>query len=136
MEEVIYDLLKLLLKPPSKKLLPDVVHPLYHPKTLVLNLSGTLIKTDYIFGKGQMIIRRPGLEKFLKHLSRKYEIIIFSYEENNFIQQSILTLDPQRMIFVSYFGKECMLLKNGSYIKDLRYLNRDLRKVIAIDTNV
>lgn len=31
------------------------------PKTLVLNLSGTIIHTDFVFGKGQEILKRPGL---------------------------------------------------------------------------
>jgi|APCry1669189241_1035207.scaffolds.fasta_scaffold680792_1 import inner membrane translocase subunit TIM50 len=42
-------------KPPIDKLLPDIP-PLpfgYEPrKTLILNLSGTLLKTDFVFGKG------------------------------------------------------------------------------------
>jgi len=58
-------------------LLPDIppLPPGYEiPKTLVLNLSGTLLKTDFVFGKGYYnnflsikkkisaeIMKRPGL---------------------------------------------------------------------------
>jgi len=45
-------------------LLPDIppLPPGYEiPKTLVLNLSGTLLKTDFVFGKGAEIMKRPGL---------------------------------------------------------------------------
>ena len=44
-------------KPVSNKLLPDIPNlpPGYViPKTLVLNLSGTLIHLDYVFGKGYL----------------------------------------------------------------------------------
>jgi hypothetical protein len=41
-------------------------------KTLVLNLTGTLLKTDFVFGKGMTLKRRPGLAQFLKRLSQKY----------------------------------------------------------------
>jgi hypothetical protein len=58
--------------------LHDVVHPDFHPKTLVLNLTGTLIKSEYIFGKGLRVTLRPGLENLLKNLVTKYEIIIFA----------------------------------------------------------
>lgn len=42
-------------KPCIDKLLPDVPNLGYGfniPKTLVLNLSGTLVHMDYVFGKG------------------------------------------------------------------------------------
>lgn len=42
-------------------------------------------------------------------------------------------LDPQQMMIPGRFGRECTLLKNGKYIKDLSYLNRDLREVIYVD---
>jgi hypothetical protein len=70
--------MQFITQPPSKKLLVDPVHPDFHPKTLVLNLTGTLVKSDYIFGKGTKIIVRPGLEQFLNRLATKYEIIIFA----------------------------------------------------------
>lgn len=43
------------------------------------------------------------------------------------------SLDPRRNMISNYFGKECMVLSRGHYIKDLKYLNRDLSKVIVID---
>jgi len=54
-----------------KKLLPDMppIPPgMDVPKTLVLNLSGTLIHTEFVFGKGCEVLKRPGLTQFLRHL--------------------------------------------------------------------
>ena len=42
-------------------------------------------------------------------------------------------LDPAHQIFVGKFGYESFVIENGDYIKDLSYLNRDLKKVIVID---
>jgi hypothetical protein len=33
------------------------------------------------------------------------------------------------------FGNQCMVFTHGKYIKDLKYLNRDLNKVIVVDLN-
>lgn len=43
------------------------------------------------------------------------------------------SLDPQYQMIVARLGRESTVLKNGQYIKDLSYLNRDLRQVIYID---
>jgi TFIIF-interacting CTD phosphatase-like protein len=33
------------------------------------------------------------------------------------------------------FGNQCMVLTHGKHIKDLKYLNRDLNKIIVVDLN-
>jgi len=42
-------------------------------------------------------------------------------------------LDPSNQIFQGRFGNESLVFESGEYIKDLSYLNRDLKKVIIID---
>jgi len=42
-------------------------------------------------------------------------------------------LDPQYQIIYGRLGRESTLLKNGKYVKDLSYLNRDLKDVVYID---
>ena len=42
-------------------------------------------------------------------------------------------IDPKQMYIRGVLGREAMVWKNGEFIKDLKYLNRDLRKVIVID---
>jgi import inner membrane translocase subunit TIM50 len=42
-------------------------------------------------------------------------------------------LDPQYMMIMARLGRESTLLKNGKYIKDLSYMNRDLKDIIYID---
>jgi TFIIF-interacting CTD phosphatase-like protein len=128
--------MQFITQPPSKKLLHDPVHPDLHPKTLVLNLNGTIIKTEYVFGKGQKITLRPGLEKMLKRLSQKYEIVIFAEEDEPMIMNAIARVDPRQMHLRGVLGRESMVWKDGEFIKDLRYLNRDLKKVIIVDRTI
>ena len=80
-----YDLKLLLTRPPVEKLLPDrppLPPGAAYPKTLVLNLRGTLVHSEYKFGTGFEILKRPGLSVFLQRMSKYYEIVIFGDEEN------------------------------------------------------
>lgn len=120
-------------QPTSKKLLFDPVHPDLHPKTLVLNLTGTLLTSEYIFGKGLKITVRPGVDQLLRRLSQKYEIVIFAEEDEYTLMNRIIKIDPKQMHIRGVLGREAMVWKNGEFIKDLRYLNRDLKKVVVVD---
>ena len=117
-------------------MLADPLHPSIQPKTLCLNLSGTLIDTDFIIGKGMTLKRRPFLNQFLSKLSQMYEIIIFTDDDYIFLSGLIPVLDPRQQIFMGAFGRECMVWHQGSYIKDPKYLNRDLKNVIFIDRDI
>lgn len=44
------------------------------------------------------------------------------------------SLDPNQTVFPYAFGKESMCY-DGQYYKDLKYLNRDLKKVVVLDYN-
>lgn len=81
------------------------MHPLMQPKTLVLNLSDTLIKSEYIFGKGLVIHKRPGLNQFLKKMSQMYEVVIFSNDDSMFLSTVQPSLDPRHQMITNMFGK-------------------------------
>ncbi|CAG9333076.1 unnamed protein product [Blepharisma stoltei] len=125
----------LFVDPPLDKLLPDLVLPpgYMKPKTLVLDLRGTLVSTEYVFGKGFEVMKRPGLSDFLNRMARMYEVVIFSDEETFLTSQLTDSLDPRHMIFTARLGKECLAYRSGEFIKDLDYLNRDLKNVIIIE---
>ena len=42
-------------------------------------------------------------------------------------------LDPDYTIILGRLGRESTLLKNGKYIKDLSYMNRERKDIIYID---
>eukprot|EP00347_Sterkiella_histriomuscorum_P015966 403355012 len=131
-----YDMKLLLTRPPVEKLLPDRP-PLppgsAYPKTLVINMRGTLVHSEYKFGSGFEILKRPGLSVFLQRLSRFYEIVIFGDEESGIVNDICDALDPNYQMIMGRLGRESTLLKNGKYVKDLSYMNRDLKDIIYID---
>ena len=56
--------------------------PGYAPmKTLVLNLNGTLIHSEYKFGVGFEVLKRPGLALFLARMAKSYELVLFGDQE-------------------------------------------------------
>ena len=59
----------LLTKPPVPTLLmerPPSPPGYQHPKTLVLNVAGTLTHSEYKLGVGFEVVKRPGLSLFLQ----------------------------------------------------------------------
>jgi import inner membrane translocase subunit TIM50 len=86
-------------RPPVEKLLPDrppLPPGAAYPKTLVVNLRGTLIHSEYKvittfylpplkFGVGFEVLKRPGLSVFLQRMARYYEVVIFGDEESGVI---------------------------------------------------
>jgi hypothetical protein len=131
----IYDFKVLMTKPGMTKMLPDRLNipGQQHPKTLVLNFSGTLVHQKYTMGVGVELFKRPGLSMFLNRMSKYYEIVIFGMGEQGVITEACMALDPNRRMIMGAFGREQTVLKDGQYIKDLTYLNRPLNEIIYID---
>lgn len=80
-----YTMLSIMLtRPPVDKLLldrPPVPQGYQNPKCLVLNLNGTLIHSEYKFGVGFELLKRPGLGMFINTMARNYEVVIFGDQE-------------------------------------------------------
>ncbi len=123
--------------PFHSKVLPDALEVVGQPskKTLVINLNKTLINYEYKFGSGFEILKRPGLMKFLQEMGQIYEVVIFGNEDSNFVEEVCQKLDQFDMNIRYKLGKEATRLQKGVYIKDLEFLNRDLKNVICIDFN-
>jgi mitochondrial import inner membrane translocase subunit TIM50 len=123
--------------PYYEKILPDALELQGQPpkKTLVVNLNKTLINYEYKFGSGFEILKRPGLLKFLQEMGQNYELVIFGTEDSNFVEEVCGKLDQFDMNIKYKLGKEAVRLVNGHYVKDLEFLNRDLRNVVCIDYN-
>ena len=131
----IYDFKNLMTKPQMTKMLPDRPNiPGYaHPKTLVMNMNGTLVHQSYKLGVGVEVFKRPGLSTFLTKMSRQYELVVFGLGESGTINEICEALDPKYEMIQGRYGRENTLLKDGKYIKDLSYLNRPLKDVVYLD---
>ena len=120
-------------------------------KTLVLDLDETLIHSAFepfnpkddirlnIKIKGEEyiihVLKRPFLDQFLKIVSEKYEIIIFTASISDYANPLLDKLDPFKKISHRLFRDHCTRTDNGLFIKDLNKLGRNLKDVIIIDNN-
>ncbi|KAF3212914.1 mitochondrial inner membrane protein required for protein import [Orbilia oligospora] len=118
--------------PNGDKLLPDMTKDTYRPYTLVISLEDMLVHSEWTREHGWRTAKRPGVEYFLTYLGQYYEIVIFTSQPNVMAAPIVAKLDPFRTCHQLY--REATKYKRGKYIKDLTYLNRDLSKVIMIDT--
>ncbi|GFF86573.1 mitochondrial import inner membrane translocase subunit tim50 [Aspergillus lentulus] len=119
--------------PAFPKLLPDEDPNLRQPYTLVLSLEDLLVHSEWSREHGWRIAKRPGVDYFLRYLNQYYELVLFTSVPSMMADQVLRKLDPYRIIRWPLF-REATRYKDGEYIKDLSYLNRDLSKVILIDT--
>lgn len=124
-----------LFNPPITKLLPPKIplKPEVNKKTLVLNFEGTLYAKDFNMRNGTVIHLRPGFQKFLQNISNNYEILLYSEEDTSFMGEVISTIDPMNRHFPWYAGHEFMVWTPQGYRKDLKLVNRDIRKVVVVD---
>ncbi|KAI5289297.1 mitochondrial inner membrane protein required for protein import [Ascosphaera aggregata] len=120
--------------PPFPKLLPDEDPALRQPYTLVLSLEDLLIHNEWTREHGWRLAKRPGVDYFLRYLNQYFELVLFTSVPVMQADQVLRKLDPFRIIRWP-LGREAARYEKGEYIKDLSYLNRDLSKVIVIDTN-
>jgi import inner membrane translocase subunit TIM50 len=127
---------RMVVDPPVSKLLPDLpkLPPGYQlPKTLVLDLRGTLVSSEYSLGVGFEVKRRPGLTEFLSKMSQMYEVVLFSDEDFQFTHMTAENIETKQRVFQARLSREHMCLRSGELIKDLSFLNRDLKNVIILE---
>lgn len=131
------DYYKRLIKEPSReKLLPDVMqYPYYQPPyTLVLELTDVLVHPEWTYQTGWRFKKRPGIDYFLESLHGMYEVVIYTAEQGMTVFPILEALDPKN--YISYkLVRDATHFVDGSHVKSLDKLNRDLSKVIVIDWN-
>lgn len=123
-------------KPVFDQLLPDPLpFPYSRPFTMVIDLDDLLVHSEWSREHGWRTAKRPGLDYFLGYLSQFYEIVLFTTQPFFTAGPIIEKLDPDRR-FIAYtlFRESCRTV-DGKLVKDLNHLNRDLSKVVVVDTN-
>ena len=101
--------------------------------TLVLDLDETLIsfhRDEYGIG---IIKPRPYLFKFLKEMSKIYELIIFTAASKEYADPILDLIDKNKIYFDKRLYRQHTIIKDNLVIKDLSKLGRDLSKVIILD---
>ncbi|CAG7849751.1 Mitochondrial import inner membrane translocase subunit TIM50 Flags: Precursor [Serendipita indica DSM 11827] len=126
-------MLDLFEKPISEKLLPDHT-PEQSPYTLVISIDDLLISSVWDRQNGWRTAKRPGAEYFLGYLSQFYEIVIFTTQNWYTALPIMEQVDPFSYYATYQLYREATRTYKTHIVKDLSYLNRDLSKVVAIDT--
>ncbi|KAJ2082821.1 mitochondrial inner membrane protein required for protein import [Coemansia sp. RSA 988] len=119
--------------PATEKLLPDP-DEYTSPYTLVLNLDDMLIHMDWTKEHGWRIAKRPGLDHFFAYMSSMFEVVIFTSQPSHSGMLVMERLDPVGFAPHRLY-KDHMRNIDGKNYKDLTTLNRDMSKVIMIDTD-
>ncbi|KAI8872193.1 HAD-like protein [Ramicandelaber brevisporus] len=121
-------------EPAPGALLPYVPPEHSMKYTLVLNLDEMLINSVWDKDHGWRIALRPGIEYFLLYLSNFYELVLFTSQPDYVARPIAEKLDKFGIIPHKLF-RESTTFRDGKRIKDLARLNRDLSKVIIMDSN-
>ena len=123
-------------EPSSEKLLPDLPPPAaQYMRTLVLDLDETLVHSDWRRERGWRTFKRPGVDEFLQHMSQFYEIVVYTGQLSTYGDPIMERLDPNR--FVPYrLYRDATLYKDGKHYRDLKRLNRDLKRVLYVSSDV
>ncbi|XP_022753048.1 mitochondrial import inner membrane translocase subunit TIM50-like isoform X2 [Durio zibethinus] len=116
-------------EPTSDKLLPDLHPQEQHVFTLVLDLNETLLYTDWKRERGWRTFKRPGVDAFLEHLAKFYEIVVYSDQMNMYVDPVCERLDPNN--YIRYrLSRGATKYQNGKHYRDLSKLNRNPAKIL------
>jgi import inner membrane translocase subunit TIM50 len=111
-------------EPPFDKLLPDPIPEYQRPYTL-----------EWTREHGWRTAKRPGLDYFLAYLFNYYEIVVFTNQPDTTAAPIIQKVDAQPGYIMYPLFRAHTRYINGKYVKDLNFLNRDLKKVVMLETN-
>ena len=129
---------KAIEEPFSDKLLPDPLEPpFFQPKyTIVLEMTGLLVNSDWSHKHGWRFQKRPGLDIFLSQIGYpNFEVVIWTVENSMTFFPIISGMDPENRHIMYRLFRDATRFKNGIHQKDLYSLNRDLKRVIVVDWN-
>lgn len=80
------------------------------------------------------VLKRPGVEQFIKQISEYYEIVIYTASLAKYADPLVDLLDPHNSTSYRLFREHCTFY-NNSYVKDLSQLGRKLKDVIIVDNS-
>ncbi|GLJ19143.1 hypothetical protein SUGI_0343740 [Cryptomeria japonica] len=120
-------------------------------KTLILGLEGVLLYStleppprhdftvdvyyNLFWKRTRYVLLRPGVDRLVAELAERFEIVVFSSDDEGFVDDVLYRLDPSHTVFprcLRLFKRDYMLL-HGRDCRDLSELGRDLSQVIFVD---
>lgn len=133
----------------SLSFLPDQKAHKRGRKTLVLDLDETLVHSTFETTPGADLVvnivveevpmevhvmKRPGVENFLRRMSEIYEVIIFTASLPEYAKPLMRALDPEQKVDYQLYREHCTP-HNNVLVKDLSRLGRSMKDVIIVDNS-
>ncbi|SCU82845.1 LAME_0C03092g1_1 [Lachancea meyersii CBS 8951] len=118
-------------------------------KCLVLDLDETLVHSSFKFLRSAdfvipveidnqvhnvYVIKRPGVDEFLKHVGQLYEVVVFTASVSRYGDPLLDVLDQNHCIHHRLFRDSCYNY-DGNYIKNLSQIGRPLSDLIILDNS-
>ncbi|KAF8161565.1 HAD-like domain-containing protein [Crassisporium funariophilum] len=134
-KERFIDLFDYFNKPAWPELLPPPYPPPHQkPYTLLISVDDLLVTSTWDRQHGWRTAKRPGVDYFLAYISQFYEVVVFTTQAYYTAGPVLDKLDRYNFYINYRLFREATRSLDGKVVKDLSYLNRDLSKVIALDT--
>ena len=136
--------------------LPPQTREVFGRLTLVLDVDETLIHStfvnpedsrgdleqnessfsfDNVDGKRLVVTKRPHLDEFLREAAKVFEVIAFTAGTQSYADRLLDVLDPNNEIFAHRLYRQHCYGKGDSLVKDLRILNRSMKRIVLVDNN-
>ncbi|KAJ6298405.1 hypothetical protein OIU76_019540 [Salix suchowensis] len=108
-------------EPASEKLLPDLHPAEQHVFTLVLDLNETIIYSDWKRDRGWRTFKRPGVDDFLQHVGKFYEIVVYSDQLSMYVDPVVERLDTNH--FIRYrLSRSATKYQDGKHYRVICYI--------------
>ncbi|KAK1232644.1 hypothetical protein PQX77_004206 [Marasmius sp. AFHP31] len=132
-----------------KPLLPPIAPQHAGRKCLVLDLDETLVHSSFksiqhadfvvpveieYHWHNVYVIKRPGVDNFLKKMGEIYEIVVFTASLSKYADPVLDRLDIHHTITHRLFRESCYNHR-GNYVKDLSQLGRPIGDTIILDNS-
>mmetsp|Transcript_70056 Transcript_70056/g.146074 ORF Transcript_70056/g.146074 Transcript_70056/m.146074 type:complete len:301 (-) Transcript_70056:80-982(-) len=128
-------------------LLPEKCMP--HKVTLILDLDETLVHSSFqpvpnpdfvipVEVEGTVhrvfVCKRPGVDAFMRAVGELFEVVVFTASLDKYANPVLDLLDQSNSVHYRLFREACVMA-DGSLVKDLTRLGRDLNKIIIVDNS-
>ena len=104
--------------------------------TLVIDLDETLIhfkRSSDLNSKKGILVFRPYLFYFLSLMKKEYELILFSFGNEKYVDPIINMIEKKEKYFSHRLYRRHAVLSGKNFVKDLSKLGRDLKTILIID---
>jgi len=133
----------------SKFLLPELDSNQPRKKCLVLDLDETLVHSSFkpipdadfkieIELEGTIhrvyVRKRPFVDEFMKHVGKKWEVVIFTASLAKYADPLLDILDRDKVVTTRLFREGCVQ-HYGNYVKDLSHMGRPMNEIVIVDNS-